>query len=86
MYTCICTSCHRIVEVGIDTSFFGGSYTPEEGGDFDDREERILQCKDVLGSYCPKVFGELFKIYSDWAGELCGSHSDMLLKCVDLVD
>lgn len=45
----------------------------EEGGIFDDVEERIMKCKDVLGSYCPKVFGELFKIYSDWSGELCGS-------------
>mmetsp|Transcript_1871 Transcript_1871/g.3323 ORF Transcript_1871/g.3323 Transcript_1871/m.3323 type:complete len:607 (+) Transcript_1871:51-1871(+) len=38
-------------------------------------DERISRCKSVIGDYCPKVYGELYRIYVDWSQELCGSPS-----------
>jgi hypothetical protein len=46
-----------------------------DGGRFSTVSDRVGECKSILQSYCPNVFGELYQIYKDWGDELCGARS-----------
>eukprot|EP00931_Biecheleriopsis_adriatica_P073649 TRINITY_DN47891_c0_g1_i1.p1 TRINITY_DN47891_c0_g1~~TRINITY_DN47891_c0_g1_i1.p1 ORF type:complete len:567 (+),score=127.41 TRINITY_DN47891_c0_g1_i1:111-1811(+) len=38
-----------------------------------EKDDRISKCADIVGNWCPEIFGEVFKSYTAWGKELCGS-------------